>query len=75
MVRFKALEISRDAKYRIPPGQFKASYHWCQRFPERNDMSLQQKTMLVQCLPLTVNKKSCSFIGSLSNNEVHVRNG
>ena len=43
MVRLKALEMSKDAKYEITAGQFKASNHWCQRFMKRNGLSLRQK--------------------------------
>ena len=72
MVRLKALEMSKDAKYEITAGQFKASNHWCQRFMKRNGLSLRQKTTLAQRLPVfppTMKRKSCSFSVSLSSSE------
>ena len=51
IVRLKALELAKDAKYKIPDGHFKAGNHWCQRFMKRNGLSLRQKTTLAQRLP------------------------
>ena len=60
MVRLKALEISKDAKYEIPVGHFKASNHWCQRFMKRNSLSLRQKTTLAQRLPPRLRRENCA---------------
>ena len=51
IVRLKALELAKDAKYKIPDGHFKAGNHWCQRFMKRNGLSLRQKTTLAQRPP------------------------
>jgi len=40
IVRLKALELSKDVKYNIPEGHFKARNHWCQHFMKRNNLSL-----------------------------------
>ena len=61
MVRLKALEMSKDAKYEITAGQFKASNHWCQRFMKRNGLSLRQKTTLAQRLPSDYEEKIVQF--------------
>ena len=61
MVRLKAFEISKDPKYKIPAGQFKASNHWCQRFIKRNSLSLRQKTTLAQHLPPDYEEKIVQF--------------
>ena len=61
MVRLKEFEISKDPKYEIPAGQFKASNHWCQRFMKRNGLSLRQKTTLAQCLPPDYEEKIVQF--------------
>ena len=61
MVRLKALEISKDAKYEIPVGHFKASNHWCQRFMKRNGLLLRQKTTLAQHLPPDYEEKIVQF--------------
>ena len=61
MVMLKAIEISKDPKYEIPAGQFKASNHWCQRFMKRNGLSLRQKTTLAQRLPPDYEEKIVPF--------------
>ena len=61
MIRLKAFEISKDPKYKIPAGQFKASNHWCQRFMKRNGLSLRQKTTLAQRLPPDYEEKIMQF--------------
>lgn len=61
VVRLKAFEISKDPKYEIPAGQFKASNHWCQRFMKRNGLSLRQKTTLAQRLPPDYEEKIVQF--------------
>ena len=40
IVRLKALELSKDVKYNILEGYFKAGNHWCQLFMKRNNLSL-----------------------------------
>ena len=61
MVRLKALEMSKDAKYEITAGQFKASNHWCQRFMKRNGLSLRLKTTLAQRLSSDYEEKIVQF--------------
>ena len=58
LVRLKALDMSKNEKYGIPQGQFKAGNHWCQRFMKRNGLSLRQKT--------TLRRKSCDSTATLS---------
>ena len=61
LVRLKALDMTKNEKYGIPEGQFKAGNHWCQPFMKRNGLSLRQKTTLAQRLPDDYEEKIMRF--------------
>ena len=61
IVRLKAFELAKNEKYGIPEGYFKAGNHWCQRFMNRNGLSLRQKTTLAQRLPEDYEEKIVRF--------------
>ena len=61
IVLLKALELSKDVKYNISEGDFKARNHWCQRFMKRKNLSLRQKTTLAQRLPDDYEEKIVRF--------------
>ena len=61
LVRLKTLKMAKNEKYGIPPGQFKAGNHWCQRFMKQNGLSLRQKATLAQRLPDDSEEKIVQF--------------
>ena len=61
-VRLKALDISKDAKYEIPVGHFKASNHWCQEIHEEKQLVAAAENNLAQRLPPGYEEKIAQFI-------------
>ena len=74
IVLLKALELSKDVKYNISEGDFKARNHWCQRFMKRKNLSLRQKTTLAQHLPDDYEEKIVRFhCFIIDRRKVHVQ--
>lgn len=58
-IRLKAKALCRDGVPSTPT--FSASQGWCTRFLKRNNLSLRQKTKIVQKLPNEYEEKIVSF--------------
>ena len=61
LARLKALEMTKDQKYGISVGHFKAGNQWGQRFMKGNDLSLRQKTTPAQRPPDDYEEKIVRF--------------